>query len=322
MSGTGGAKPHAQLGGIGTAGQRSDAIVLPATRMACLAQMALLACAYALAAVLAQKLAFAPAYASPVWPAAGVALAGLLIGGQRMWPGVLVGYLAFHLLQDAGAPGSDAVGASAQAVILAGAATVQALLGAWLVRPMFEQLALGRERVVLRSLLLGGPLACLVAPTVGVAMLVWLGRIGSDAAAANWLTWWVGDSVGVVLFAPLAILLSARVRGLWRARLRFVAAPLLGAAVVLVLATAWFNSQEESNQRSQLSEQLALAQKLMQQRQDAAAQAAVATGSFIASSAYLAPQEFAVFAANMRQPGLLSLQWLPRVRSTRRTGCR
>ncbi len=279
-----------------------------------LGQLGLLAIAYALAALLASQLAFAPAFASPVWPAAGVAMAGLLIGGLRTWPGVALGYLAFYGWQHAQLFGSDAMATATTGAVLTAAVTLQALLGARLVRPMFDQLALGREVVVLRALLLGGPLACLVAPTVGVSLLSWRGIVAPDATLAAWLTWWVGDSIGVVLFAPIAMLVSPRLRALWRARLRYIAAPLLGAAVALVAATLWFNTQEEGAARSRLAQDASLAHDLMLQRQHAAVEAAIATGNFISNSAYLAPQEFAGFTASMRKPGLLSLQWLPRVR--------
>ncbi|MGB5346473.1 MAG: hypothetical protein WBN23_09940, partial [Woeseia sp.] len=47
-------------------------------------QLVLLAAAYAAAALLGGFLSLPPATASPVWPAAGVALAGLLVGGLRL----------------------------------------------------------------------------------------------------------------------------------------------------------------------------------------------------------------------------------------------
>ena len=47
-------------------------------------------------------------FATLVWPPTGVALAALLIGGYRLWPGVALGALAINLWQ--GAPPLSACG--------------------------------------------------------------------------------------------------------------------------------------------------------------------------------------------------------------------
>jgi hypothetical protein len=45
------------------------------------------------AAKLALLVAIPPGYATAIWPGSGIALAALLLGGARLWPGVLVGSL-------------------------------------------------------------------------------------------------------------------------------------------------------------------------------------------------------------------------------------
>src|SRR5512145_1325766 len=41
--------------------------------------------------ILGLLLAVPPGYASPVWPASGIALAGLLLWDSRVWPGIWIG---------------------------------------------------------------------------------------------------------------------------------------------------------------------------------------------------------------------------------------
>jgi PAS domain S-box-containing protein len=53
----------------------------------------ILGAAYCFAAVLGLHWALIGGAGSPVWPAGGVAVAGLLIGGQRLWPAIVVGRL-------------------------------------------------------------------------------------------------------------------------------------------------------------------------------------------------------------------------------------
>jgi hypothetical protein len=61
------------------------------------AAMLLTALAYVVAGVLALLLAIPPGYASPLYPAAGVALASTLVYGWRMLPGVALGAFAVNL---------------------------------------------------------------------------------------------------------------------------------------------------------------------------------------------------------------------------------
>jgi hypothetical protein len=63
-----------------------------ARRERCWARVLALATAYFVAAQFV--LAFVPYHlAAPMWPAAGVALGGLMIGGGRLWTGVWLGRL-------------------------------------------------------------------------------------------------------------------------------------------------------------------------------------------------------------------------------------
>ena len=48
------------------------------------------ALAYGVAARLTLFLAIPPGYATAVWPAAGIALAGVLLCGYRVWPGLVL----------------------------------------------------------------------------------------------------------------------------------------------------------------------------------------------------------------------------------------
>lgn len=50
-----------------------------------------LAIGYYLTGRLALLMAIPPGYATAVWPAAGIALAGLLRFGYRAWPGIVLG---------------------------------------------------------------------------------------------------------------------------------------------------------------------------------------------------------------------------------------
>jgi PAS domain S-box-containing protein len=157
-----------------------------------------LAAVYFAAGKLALKLAFVNPSATAVWPPTGIALAALLILGYRAWPGILLG--AF--LVNATTAGSPATSAG-----IAVGNTLEGLAGAWLVnRFAHGRDAFRRAADVFRFAVLGGLLATMVSATIGVSIL----SVGAFAQwhrfGSIWVTWWLGDAVGVLVVAPLLLL--------------------------------------------------------------------------------------------------------------------
>jgi integral membrane sensor domain MASE1 len=101
---------------------------------------------------------------------------------------------------------------------IAGGAALQAVVGAALIRRWVgDPGALQDERDIVRFIALGGPLACLVCATVSVTTLSVAGVVAWSGFAFHWWTWWVGDTIGVLVFAPLARLVLGG-HPVWRRR--------------------------------------------------------------------------------------------------------
>jgi integral membrane sensor domain MASE1 len=165
------------------------------------------AAAYAVTGKLGLLLAIPPGYATPIWPPAGIALAAVLMCGYRVWPGVVLGSVLVNigtsfdttsvvaLLTSVALPTSIGVGAALQAVV-----------GAYLVRRFVGfPSALNREREIGTFLVLGGPISCLVNATIGGATLSVGGKIPWAMSDISWWTWWVGDTIGVLIVTPLVL---------------------------------------------------------------------------------------------------------------------
>jgi integral membrane sensor domain MASE1 len=174
--------------------------------------IALLALAYFVAAKLGLSLALVNRYATAVWPPTGIALAALLLLGHRLWPGVLIG--AFLANVTAG----DTVtftGTLASLVIAIGN-TLEALLGAYLVNRLASgHRAFHSARGVFRFAALAALVSTTVSATLGVACLSLLGLAKWLDSPGIWLTWWVGDAGGDLLFAPALILWAVDRRLRW-----------------------------------------------------------------------------------------------------------
>src|SRR6185503_16040132 len=52
---------------------------------------------YALGGKIGLRLAIAPGFATAVWPPSGIALAYLLLRGNRCWPGIILGSFILNL---------------------------------------------------------------------------------------------------------------------------------------------------------------------------------------------------------------------------------
>jgi diguanylate cyclase (GGDEF)-like protein/PAS domain S-box-containing protein len=184
--------------------------------------------------LLSHALALPAGYATPVYLPAGVGFALTVVFGWRALPGIAVGAVLMHLPDGWMAPDTAPWIAAAATAVTALGALAQAWLGAqWFGRLVDP--ALGTSRDVARFLALA-PAFCLINATVSVAVLYRLGVVTAAERAPTWINWWAGDTVGVLLAAPLVWIVCGRPRRLWRRRARIVALPLLLAAGVVIAA--------------------------------------------------------------------------------------
>ena len=163
---------------------------------------------------------------SPVWPAAGIALAALVLRGQRLAPAVYLGAFIVNVTNPHGP------GFLASAAIAAGN-TLEAVVGAMLIARFAggSQAFQSARGVFLFSLLAAD--AALIGAGVGILMLMWMGGLTFSQAPAVLATWWLGDAVWAVLVAPPIILWGLdRAPGVLRRR--WPEATLLGVCMLLL----------------------------------------------------------------------------------------
>ncbi|MGO9775471.1 MAG: SpoIIE family protein phosphatase [Terracidiphilus sp.] len=134
---------------------------------------------------------------SPVWPAAGVALAAILLFGYRIWPAVALA--AFVVNYYTGIPHMAAAGTAL-------GSTAGPLFGAWLLRqlPDFRP-SLTRLRDVLGLSVCGALCGTLVSASIGSWVLSIAGGHTWSGLALVWLKWWWGDATGVLIVTPLVL---------------------------------------------------------------------------------------------------------------------
>jgi signal transduction histidine kinase/CheY-like chemotaxis protein len=156
---------------------------------------------YFVAGKLSLKLAFLHASASPVWPPAGIALAALLLFGIRLWPAIFIGAFLVNL---------TTAGNVFTSLGIATGNTLEAVTGAWLIQRFAGGLRVFERAYDVFKFALAAALSALVSPTIGLTGLALAGFATWATYPDIWLTWWLGDLGGVVMFAPLLVLWLAQ----------------------------------------------------------------------------------------------------------------
>lgn len=284
----------------------------PAVNLPLSVKILLLALAYLLAGRLALLLAIPPGFASAIFPPVGIALAAVLIWGYPMLVGVFLGSILLNL--SIGFSSFEALNLKGLLIAsgIALGTSLQSLLGSWLIRRCVGfPTALTDERSIFLLLLLGGPLACLLSASGGAGVLYLSQVISAAEFPFSWWTWWVGDSIGVLIATPLMFIAFAQPRPLWRSRAGNVGLPLLISCAIMVLIFIRSSEAEQHNLKLRFHEQAKLMSLTLQSRFDLYGKAAQSIERFFSASQNVTREEFAQFVANLPQtyPGISALAW-------------
>src|SRR6476469_5655690 len=166
----------------------------------------LLTLVYFIAGKFGLMLASLHASASPVWPPAGIALAALIVLGYRAWPAIFVGAFLVNIATE---------GNVATSLAVASGNTLEAVCGAWLVnRFAGGTTVFDRPQGVFKFALAAG-ISTVISPAFGVTSLGVAGFADWANYGAIWLTWWLGDVTGGLIFTPLVLLWSVASKRRW-----------------------------------------------------------------------------------------------------------
>jgi signal transduction histidine kinase len=156
---------------------------------------------YVIAGKIGLNLASVHASASPVWPPAGIALAAILLLGYRAWPVIFVGAFIVNL---------TTAGDVVTSIAIATGNTLEAVAGAWLVnRFAAGKNVFDRPQGVFKFAL-AAAISAVVSSVFGVTSLALDGFADWTNYGAIWVTWWLGDVTGDLIFTPLVLLWGMR----------------------------------------------------------------------------------------------------------------
>src|SRR6266404_842826 len=228
-----------------------------------LAGLALVA-VYVIAGRLGLLLAVPPGYATAIFPPAGIAMAAMFIGGRATLPWIFLGSFLLNLWAGYSADRGLNALAVEVALVIASASILQAAIGGSALRRLVgypASLDTGRD---LARFFLSAPVLCLISATLSLGCMAALGAIDSSDLPTSWLTWWIGDTLGVLLLLPIIMIAAGEPRTLWRSRTLPVAVPLL---LFFALFVAIFNRVSVWENEQSLLEFRILSQQVLDRLQ-------------------------------------------------------
>jgi PAS domain S-box-containing protein len=178
----------------------TDSLILP---------IASLAIIYFIAGRLGTLLALPPGYSTALFPASGFALFAILRYGYKIWPGILIGsfflngsisVMQQNLPLTNFLPIGISIGLGASGEALLGAYFLQRFTKSW---DPFYQIKNISIFIIFSSLISSVASATCGTLTVTLSSLSTWNRFSE-----TFLTWWLGDAIGILVITPILILFS------------------------------------------------------------------------------------------------------------------
>ena len=146
------------------------------------------------------------ASASPVWPGAGIALAAMLVLGYRVWPAIFIGAFLVNV---------TTAGDVATSLAIATGNMLEALAGAWLVIRFAQGKNFCERPVDVFKFAVVAATSTVISASFGVTSLAVAGFADWTHYSAIWVTWWLGDLTGDLVFTPFVVLWTVGLQRAW-----------------------------------------------------------------------------------------------------------
>lgn len=196
-------------------------------------------------ALLGRMLSISPLNVAPFWPPAGIAMASLFLFGPKALPPTWLGFFLLNLAFFGNSPQPDSASNEIiNCLWITTASCAQAWAGYALSRKLLDyRLTEWNPQVFIKMLFLCGPLACVIGATGGTTSVFQTGNLPWVMYWPTWITWWFGDTIGVLTVGSLLLLglrqwrkpgklhTSANQRYLWYTLSGFILVFSLGAAI-------------------------------------------------------------------------------------------
>ncbi len=276
-----------------------------------LVESAIIMAAHTLTALVVMHMQSGPGGANLLWLPAGIALAAALLRGAHALPAIFIATAGFHFYAlFSGGPSS--LQAIAATVVTSLGSTVQAWLTAWLLHKWTRNLHITTVADALRFVCATSA-GAVIAASVGTLGLLAQHKIGLDTTTLTWLTWWVGDLTGMLVVAPIILVVRSWRRG--RRDWSLLSLPIIGIGCSFTLTTAFIVKHLDND--AAIREFMATSRAMgdnLQRNLDFAMHDLMAANAVFYNTE-LDPIEFHNFTKQLKRNNALirTITWAPRV---------
>ena len=220
-----------------------------------------------MAGKLTLSLSLPPSYATAIWPPAGIGLAAVLLWGYRVLPGIFLAELLIHYqVYD-----TSALLESPLELLFFLLNPINSVIRSWLGCFLVKKYvgypnALISTRLIVLFFLLSGPVATLLPAMLSVYGLILSGIIIEQDMTFSFLTWWLGDCTGIVVFTPLFFIIFDRSHRIWRQRLWSLGLPLCVMFVITAFGYLLTQQHEIESLRKIINKELHIIRKGLQEK--------------------------------------------------------
>ncbi len=186
-----------------------------------------LAVAYALLLLLSLEISASYNIGDLIWLPSGIAIAGMLLYGRCLWPGVFAGALL----------GSQLAGDPLLASVLSATGnTLDPLLGVWLLNHAIKNfdIQLMRQRDLWWLVLCAGLVGTLPSTIIGVPAYMLADDIPTADLFHMFMNWWMSCFIGVMMLTPLLLMLATRPKDSFMVLKRPAEAAILALAATIL----------------------------------------------------------------------------------------
>lgn len=250
-------------------------------------------------------------YAPFVWLPTGLAYIGMMVWGIRCWPGVFIG--AFTL----GFYSTNAVGGIAETIVIAVSATLQAMVSLVVTKKYFSyRQPVTSDANLLKTLVYAGPISCTIVATAYVIIKILLGRISTSEVFEEWLLWWSADSLGIIIGAPLLLMLwpSALPEKTQQAAYKRLFLPLMAIAALFLAGNVGFAYIEKDKAKISSRQTLLEAMSPIARKTIESIGLLRNVAQLFTTSELVTREEFGEFTKLITEnPAVKAVDWAPRI---------
>lgn len=215
---------------------------------------------YFLPAKLGFLLALPPDDSTAIWPASGIASAAVLLLGYSYLPGVFLGSLLANLINFTSCYkflNLEAIKFLDVACGIATAATVESFTVAFIIKRLIGYPSnLSHWKDILILFIVAGLIGSIPSPSIGVMSLYLKGLVPASGFFYNWWTWWIGNSLGIIVCTPILVAMFSPNEYISLNRKIFIAIPLIFVFTIVIVLFSNASRWEHERLKKELNDEV------------------------------------------------------------------